>query len=162
MRGARTLLGIGALLASVAGAEPAPPLVVASRGLASIVVTGAGASGLRAGERLSVVRGEQVIGELEVSAAGASSASCRIVSQRLPIGAGDRLVLPAAAAKPATTSPLAARGRRPRRTSGPARGAAVDALRLDGDHGGLPVTTAKGPGRGSRPVRQPPRHRRPP
>ena len=73
MRGARTLLGIGALLASVAGAEPAPPLVVASRGLASIVVTGAGASGLRAGERLSVVRGEQVIGELEVSAAGVSS-----------------------------------------------------------------------------------------
>ena len=108
MRGARAILGIGALVASVAGAEPARPLVVASRGLASIVVSGSAAPGLRAGERLSVVRGEQVIGELEVSAAGASSASCRIVSQRLPIGVGDRLVLPAAAAEAAATSPAPA------------------------------------------------------
>ena len=145
MRGARTLLGIGALLASVAGAEPAPPLVVASRGLASIVVTGAGASGLRAGERLSVVRGEQVIGELEVSAAGVSSASCRIVSQRLPIGAGDRLVLPVAAAKPlATTSPLAAP--RPAAPIAPQAPLAAPQSTLSASTAttaALPVTTAK-------------------
>jgi hypothetical protein len=108
VRGARTPAALLALVvaSAAAGAEPPPQLVVTARGLASIVIGGAGASALRSGERLSVRRGDEVIAVLEVAAAGPTTASCRIVSQRLPIGAGDRVARVTAPAAPvATTAP---------------------------------------------------------
>ena len=90
-RPGRALLAI-ALLAVAGAAHADGSLVVASRGLASVLVRGEGAPSLPRGERLRVLRDGRTIGEIEVTASSAAGASCRIVSQTQPAGAGDRVV----------------------------------------------------------------------
>ena len=96
LRSGRALLLIG-VLAVAARAQGEASLVVASRGLASVLVRGEGASSLPRGERLQVLRDGRTIGEVEVTSPSGPGASCRIVSQTRPIGAGDRVVRAAVA-----------------------------------------------------------------
>ena len=106
LRSGRPLLAI-ALLTAAGAAHADGSLVVASRGLASVLVRGEGAPALPRGERLQVLRDGQTIGEIEVTAASGPGASCRIVSQTRPIGAGDRVVRAAGARAAATGVPTA-------------------------------------------------------
>ncbi|HEX5757645.1 MAG TPA: hypothetical protein VF121_00465, partial [Thermoanaerobaculia bacterium] len=51
-------------------------------------------AGVDVGDRLEVVRGGETIGEVEVVFAAERSASCRVLSERTPIQAGDHVRLP--------------------------------------------------------------------
>jgi hypothetical protein len=85
-----------ALGLAVAGSRPAraadPTLTVKYRSASAVYVDGGKAQGLQLGDRLAVVSGPETVAELEVLYLAEHSASCRVVSEKRLVRAGDRVV----------------------------------------------------------------------
>jgi hypothetical protein len=104
------------------------PLAVRYRSADTIYLNSGRASGLEVGDRLEVVRGGEVIAELEVLFTAEHSASCRVLNERKAIQADDRVRRigeaapapdppPSAPAPPRTEEPMPKReAPRPTRT----------------------------------------------
>jgi len=84
-----------ALLLVAAQAAPAatPTFVVRYRSAANVYLDGGQAEGLSVGDRLAVVVGTETVGELEVLFLAEASASCRVVSEKRAVHAGDTATL---------------------------------------------------------------------
>ncbi|HWN40953.1 MAG TPA: hypothetical protein VNW71_01965, partial [Thermoanaerobaculia bacterium] len=67
------------------------PLAVRYRSADTIYLNSGRASGLEVGDRLEVVRGSEVIAEIEVLFTAEHSASCRVLNERKAIQADDRV-----------------------------------------------------------------------
>lgn len=98
------------------------PLAVRYRSADTIYLNGGRAAGLEVGDRLEVVRGGEVIAEIEVLFTAEHSASCRVLNERKAIQADDRVrrigeaaPAPATPSSPAPPAPIpeAAPPRRP-------------------------------------------------
>lgn len=76
----------------VAAAAPAATLTVKYRSAASVYVDGGKAQGLSVGDRLLVIADGNTVAELEVVFLAERSASCRIVSEKRAVRAGDAVV----------------------------------------------------------------------
>ncbi len=84
----KTLFFILLLVAVVASAQT--DLQVRYRSAETVYLNAGKAAGVDVGDRLQVLRGGSVIAEVEVIFAAEHSASCRIVSERQTVQAGDR------------------------------------------------------------------------
>jgi hypothetical protein len=81
-------------------AERGPTIAVTYRSETSVYVSGGRAAGLAVGDRLGVVSDGQTTAELEVVFLAEHSSSCKIVEEKRPVKAGDR-VMRLGAARPA-------------------------------------------------------------
>lgn len=97
---------LGALL-SAGAAFADPSLTVKYRSSTSVYLDGGKAQGLAVGDRLTVVEKGATVAELEVTYLAEQSASCRIVSERRPVRAGDVVTRLAKGPASATASPPA-------------------------------------------------------
>lgn len=70
-----------------------PTLAVKYRSAAYVYLDGGRAQGLSVGDHLNVVQGAETIGELEVVFLADQSASCRVVSEKRTLRAGDSVVV---------------------------------------------------------------------
>jgi hypothetical protein len=83
--------------------------VVTSRSLSTVSIDGGRAQAVKVGDRLRVMAGDQVIGELEVVTVAERWSSCRPISQTRPIATGDVVVpLPPALSRTAAAAPAPA------------------------------------------------------
>lgn len=97
-----------ALLSATALAQappPAPSFAVRYRTAGNVYLDGGSARGLRPGDRLAVMAGDQTLALLEVDFLAENSASCRIVSETRTVRPGDIAVLLRAAAPAETVTP---------------------------------------------------------
>ncbi len=98
---ARSIMFLGVLWAAVT-ASSASNLVVKYRSASAVYVDAGKAQGLAVGDRLTVVEKGAVVGELEITYLADQSASCRIVSEKRPVRAGDVVIPPV---KPPAAAP---------------------------------------------------------
>ncbi len=104
MRPARmSIVFLGAFLAATA-ARGASEITVKYRSASGVYVDAGNAQGLAVGDRLTVVEKGAVVAELEITYLADQSASCRIVSEKRPVRAGDAVTLPTKT-PPAPTPP---------------------------------------------------------
>lgn len=92
-----TLSGGALLIALLAAAGPvlaaSPSFFVRYRSASTVYLDGGKTQGLSIGDRLVVMAGAETVGELEVVFLADQSASCRVVSERRPVRAGDAATL---------------------------------------------------------------------
>lgn len=105
---------LAVLTAGGAAQAAGPTFTVRYRSAANVYLDSGKAQGLSVGDRLSVAAGADVVGELEVVFLAEQSASCRVVSEKRAVRAGDLVTIlkhsepaPSAAASPAPGSPAA-------------------------------------------------------
>lgn len=101
MRPARKSLALLVAFLCAATSFAAPGLAVKYRSATNAFLDGGKAQGLALGDRLTVVEKGAVVAELEVTYLAEQSASCRILSEKRPVRAGDAVVLPVKSAAPA-------------------------------------------------------------
>jgi hypothetical protein len=89
------LIALVALLLAVgqAALAAAPSYAVRYRSASNVYLDGGQAEGLSVGDHLAVVAGTETVGELEVLFLAEASASCRVVSEKRAIHAGDTATL---------------------------------------------------------------------
>lgn len=92
------------LVASVAFAGD-PTFAVKYRSTGYVYLDGGRSQGLSVGDRLNVLQGADTIGELEVVFLADQSASCRVVSEKRTLRAGDTVIL---VRPPSTSAPTPA------------------------------------------------------
>ena len=107
----RWALALGLSLVTSAALASDPALAVKYRSAAYVYLDGGRAQGLSVGDHLNVVQGADTIGELEVVFLADQSASCRVVSEKRTLRAGDSVVVvrpPSSAPAPAPASEASA------------------------------------------------------
>ena len=115
------------------------PLAVRYRSADTIYLNSGRASGLEVGDRLEVVRGGEVIAEIEVLFTADHSASCKVLSERTPIQPDDRVRQIGETSPPPPAPPPSAPAPRPeeplpkRESPRPARTRVTGAVSVDVD-----------------------------
>jgi hypothetical protein len=92
-----------ALVARASGSESR--IAVKYRSSANVYLEGGTSDGLAVGDRLPVLSRGEAVGEVEVVYVSEHSASCTIVSEKRPIGAGDVAILPEKPPAPSAVAP---------------------------------------------------------
>jgi hypothetical protein len=92
MRNVRTLALLTLTLAVAAPAPAEPRFRVLGRKMATVYFDAGRAQGLQVGDRVQVLRGPTVVGEMAIVALNENAAACRVLSQTRPIGEGDVVV----------------------------------------------------------------------
>ena len=99
---------IALLVAFLAGPVVAraanPTFIVRYRSAANVYVDAGRAQGLSIGDRLAVMVGTEAVAELEVIFLADQSTSCRVVSERRPVRAGDTATLLSRGESPTSTA----------------------------------------------------------
>lgn len=101
MRPAQKPLALLGAFLFAATSFAAPGLSVKYRSTTNAYLDGGRAQGVALGDHLTVVEKGVVVAELEVTYLAEQSASCRILSEKRPVRAGDAVVLPVKSAAPA-------------------------------------------------------------
>jgi len=92
MRNVRILTLLAFALAFAVSAPAETRFKILGRKMATVYFDAGRAQGLQVGDRVQVLRGQTIVGEMAIVALDEKTAACRVLSQTRPIGMGDFVV----------------------------------------------------------------------